>query len=93
MEKLVADGYTPFVVEYRAYGRLHDMFGFGDILALRKGERLLVQTTSYGNVSARVKKITEHQNLGIVRDADFRIVVHGWRLKNGAWVCREVDLS
>lgn len=93
MEKLVADGYQPFVVEYRAYGRLHDMFGFGDILALRKDERLLVQTTSYSNVPARVKKITEHENLGIVRDAGFRIIVHGWRVKNKVWICREVDLS
>lgn len=93
MEKLQADGYIPFLVEYRAYGRLHDLLGFADILALKKDERLLVQTTSYSNIPARVKKITEHENLAIARDAGFRIVVQGWRQKNKVWICREVDLS
>lgn len=93
MQRLVAEGYQPFVVEYYAYGRKHDLFGFADILACKKDEALLVQTTSYSNIPARVKKITEHPNVSAVRDAGFRIVVEGWRLKDGVWISRQVDLS
>lgn len=94
VQKLHTDQYQlVWITEFFAYGKRHDLFGFGDILALKKGEILLVQTTTYSNVSARVKKITEHENVGHVRDAGIRIVVHGWHKKNDAWICREVDLS
>ena len=35
-----------------------------------------MQSTSYTNVSARVTKIAEHDNVGRVRKAGIRIVVH-----------------
>lgn len=71
-----------------------DLFGFIDIMALNGEETLAVQTTSASNVSARVKKITEHENLSAVRDAGWRILVHGWRKNSkGRWVLVERDIS
>lgn len=93
VQRLSDLGYLPFVVEFFAYGKKHDLFGFGDLVGLKKGEMLIVQCTTASNVSARVKKITEHENVGFVRDANLRIVVWGWREKNNEWICREVDLS
>lgn len=75
-------------------GKRYDLFGFIDLLALRGSETLAVQTTSYSNVSARVKKIADHENVGFVRDAGWGIAVHGWFKKpNGRWEVRIVDLS
>ena len=93
LKKLRDEGYLANVVERRFGGRLHDLYGFIDILAIKKGEVLGVQTTSGSNVSARVNKITDHENVGIVREADIGIHVHGWRKAKGKWICRTVDLS
>lgn len=56
-----------------------DLFGFADILALKEGQTpLLVQTTSGGGVSSRIKKILEHENYPLVSSI-FDVHVHGWR--------------
>lgn len=71
-----------------------DLFGFIDVIAIRPDETLAVQTTSAANVSSRVRKIADHPNIGFVREAGWRIVVHGWAKKSGKWVLtREVDIS
>jgi len=94
LKKLRDEGYLANVVERRYGGRLHDLYGFIDILAISPdGDVLGIQTTSGSNVSARIKKITNHQNVGRVRDANIGIHVHGWRKAKGKWVCRTVDLS
>jgi carbonic anhydrase len=89
-------GYLAEVVEKtipRVFIR-KDLYGFIDILAIRDGEILGVQATSGDNVSKRVDKIANHDNVGAVRKAGIRIHVHGWR-KNSKrrWVLREVDCS
>lgn len=88
-------GYTVAIVEYFNYftKRRHDLFQFADLMAIRKGEVMLVQVTSGSNVSARVKKITENEHIGAVRDAGIRVCVHGWRKLKAGWACKEVDLS
>lgn len=71
-----------------------DLFGFADVVALGDREVIFVQATSASNVSSRVKKIAEHENVGAVRRAGVKILVHGWRKdKTGHWVLREVDCS
>lgn len=102
---LSENGYQAEVVEqYKpvrgnwALGKRHDLFGFGDIFAIHKEryEILIVQTTAYSGVSARVKKIKSDDlaaNVALVRKAGIRIVVHGWRKVKGRWTFREVDLS
>lgn len=72
-----------------------DLFGFGDVFCLGDGEAVMVQATSLSNVSARVKKITEHEHLAAVRKAGLRILVQGWGKRAGKrfYEVREVDLS
>ena len=93
---LESRGYRVAIVEHwNSFARIRqDLFGFIDLLALRDGETLGVQTTSASNMSVRIKKIADHENVGVVREAGWGIHCHGWR-KNaaGKWVCREVDLS
>jgi len=61
-----------------------DLYGFADVLCVknttfRDGEPpiVVVQSTSHSNISARVKKIMESQNLPIVAGAGIMVVVHG----------------
>jgi hypothetical protein len=84
-------GYTCDIAEYwHAFARIRkDAFGFIDIWCLGDNEIIGVQATSYSNVSARVKKIAEHENVGAVRKAGIRLLVQGW---DGAKL-REVDVS
>jgi hypothetical protein len=93
---LRAFGWTVGVVEQRIprTNITRDLFGFIDLVALRGAETMAVQVTSGSNVAARVRKITEAEDLGAVRQAGWAIVVHGWR-KNAAgnWILRVVDLS
>jgi hypothetical protein len=84
-------GYTCQVVEHwNPWAKIRqDLFGFGDVLCLGDNEVVMVQATSYSNVSARVAKIADHENTPAVRKANIRILVQGW---DGAKL-REVDCS
>lgn len=54
-----------------------DLLGFADIIAL-KDHVLLVQTTSYSNIAARVKKIQAAHAFPHCKRAGVLIHVHGW---------------
>ena len=88
-------GYLVEVVEkWNSFTRTRkDLWGWADLLAIRRGEVLAVQITSEG-VANRVKKVTDSETIGRVREAGVRVEVHGWR-KNvkGRYVQRVVDLS
>lgn len=92
---LEAQGYKVWITEHwNSFARIRqDLFGFIDLLALRGDETLAVQTTSYSNVSARVRKIADHENVSAVRDAGWSISVHGWHKVGSRWQVRVVDLS
>ena len=95
LKRLRKEGYTAEVVEKwipRANVR-KDLFGFIDIVALRGDETLAVQACNYSDVSKRVKKITDSEYLPTVRDAGWRIEVHGWHKPKHRFVCRVVDIS
>ncbi|MHC9085362.1 hypothetical protein ACYX7E_10020 [Luteimonas sp. RIT-PG2_3] len=89
------DGWHPWVVEtYSSFTRKrYDLYGFIDILAIKGSETLAVQATSYSNVSSRVNKIADHENVGRVREAGWRIEVWGWHKVGNRWQCRVVDCS
>ena len=95
LEYLRDQGYLCAIVEHwNPFARIRqDLWGWADILAIRKNEVLAVQVTASA-VSDRIKKIEAAPTLGIVREAGIRIEVHGWR-KNaaGKYVMRIVDLS
>jgi hypothetical protein len=92
---LKEDGWSVAIVEYwNPFARRRvDLFGFIDILALKGDETLALQVTSGTNVSARVKKITDHANIAAVRDAGWRVEVWGWRKLKSGWSPKIVDLS
>lgn len=97
LKRIKTDGWTTVaIVEFwNPFARVRqDLFGFIDILAINDdGEVLAVQTTSYTNISARVKKIAENKNIGRVRKANWRIEVHGWRKVKNRWEVKVVDVS
>jgi hypothetical protein len=89
------DGWLAEVVERWVPGAniRKDLFGWIDIVALRDGETLAVQCTSYTNISARVKKIADSETVTQVRKAGWLIWVIGWRKVNNRWTQRTVDCS
>ena len=94
------DGWTCEIVEHwNSFSRTRrDLFGGLDILAIRDGETLGVQTTSGTNVSARLAKIKAEPRLAQWLRAGNRLMVHGWR-KVGArgavkkWECRVEEVT
>ncbi len=54
---------------------------------------LFVQSTSYSNVSSRVKKCKASENLPICLYAGNRVEVHGWRKVGHRWKCRVVKVT
>jgi hypothetical protein len=97
LKKLRDAGYLAEVVEKRnPHTRtLNDLYGFIDILAIRPGEVLGVQTTSNAHVANRCSKIADHPNVAAVREAGIRLEVHGWsqKKKGARYECRVVDVS
>lgn len=76
--------------------RRHDLFGFTDLFCIHRetGDIRLVQSTSHSNVSSRINKITNHENLPLVRKAGMAIEVHGWKKNSkGRWSARREDIS
>jgi hypothetical protein len=72
-----------------------DLYGIIDILALSGAETVAVQSTTWGNVSARIKKMRESPNIDAIRKAGWKILVHGWR-KNPLtkrYELKEIDIS
>jgi hypothetical protein len=97
LKKIKTDGWTTVAIveHWNPFARIRqDLFGFIDILAINnKGEVLAVQTTSYTNIGARVKKIAENEHINNVREAGWTIEVHGWHKKNNRWQVKVVDVS
>jgi len=88
-------GYLCAIVEkWNPHARIRqDLWGWCDILAIKKDEVLAVQVTSTG-VSSRIKKIQESETVGRVREAGIRIEVHGHRKNSkGEYVMRIEDIS
>lgn len=67
-----------------------DLYGFIDVLCV--GEDIVgVQTTTKGNMKARIDKISNHDNFAAVLGSGIRIVVHGWEKKDNRWVLSEFE--
>jgi hypothetical protein len=95
-ERLRAQGFLPQTIErWNPHAKVrNDLFGFIDVLAIRKGEILGVQATSRDDVSHRAAKIADHPNVSAVRKAGIRIEVWAWgKMASGRWEVRVVDCS
>lgn len=95
------DAWTVQIVErWNPFAKVRqDMFGFIDLVAMSPSRGILaVQTTSGGNVSARVEKIRQEPRAALWLASGGRIQVHGWR-KVGAkgtrktWECRILEIA
>lgn len=77
-----------------AIKRRKDLFGFIDILAVREGKTLAVQTTSNSNCAARYRKIKTEcaAEFEQVRAAGWVVHVHGWAKSKGRWKLREIEV-
>jgi hypothetical protein len=88
-------GYLAAVVErFNSYTkRKNDLWGFVDIVAIKDGKTIGVQTTSSAHVADRIAKIRAHENCAAVL-ACWTVIVHGWakrgpRGKRKVWTLRE----
>lgn len=94
--RLEAEGYTVAIVEHwhPVLKLRQDLFGFIDLLAIRRDETLAVQTTTTDHQAERIRKIADSPHVGAVREAGWAIHVHGW-MKNakGRWVLTVTDIS
>lgn len=95
LRTLRANGYIAEVVEkwIPGAGIRKDLFGFIDIVAVRDGETVGIQTTSKSNISARVRKIEDSPYLNQLRKANWTILVHGWYKADNRWVCAVKNVS
>ncbi len=58
-----------------------DLFGLCDILCVKRGEILFVQTTTVSNQADRVNKLLALANTFSILEAGGKIHVHGWGKK------------
>jgi len=81
LKLLREQGYTCWIVEvYNRFAKKRlDLFNFADILAIKPGEILAVQTTTASHLSERIKKITAEPMAKTWCEAGGLIVCHGWR--------------
>ena len=88
-------GYLSWITEHWCSftRKRKDLWTICDVLCLKDDEVCAVQTTSYSNISARVKKITECEYTETLRKANIRIEVHGWRKVGNQWQVKIKDLS
>lgn len=100
LKLLRSEGWTAATVEkWNPHCKIRqDLWGFGDLLAFRGDQVLIVQTTSGSNVTARIAKMrlipaVDHW----LESASRRIVVHGWRRlivgRRKLWSCRTIEVT
>ena len=76
-----------------------DLMGFVDVIAVRKEELVLCQTTSWTAMSSRLKKIRQNEYAKwLIGVPGIRIVIHGWkktRTEGGAvrWKVKEQEVT
>src|SRR5919106_4620203 len=80
LKHLRQQGYLAQVTErWNSFaGIRQDLFGFIDILAVRDGETLAIQTTSGSNVAARKAKLLSLPAVEQCLGAGWSVTIHGW---------------
>lgn len=88
-------GYTAAVVErWNPHALIRqDLYGIVDILAVGHGRTVAIQSTSYSNVSARVKKVQESDVIATLCDAGWLFIVQGWRKPKARWEHRSLLIT
>jgi hypothetical protein len=80
LSHLRQQGYLVAIVEHwnSFTRRRNDLFQFADLLAVKDGITLAVQTTSGSNMAARLSKLTGIAAVGQCIRAGWRVEIHGW---------------
>lgn len=89
LDLLRARGYYAIPVEEHVYrpGKTEkddplvytkDLFGCIDLIGLKKGETIAVQTTSLSNISSRIAKVAASEGFEFMKLAGWKVQVHGW---------------
>lgn len=72
-----------------------DLFGVLDLVALRDGVTLGIQTTTRGEMGKRARKIAASETTPALHAAGWRLVVHGWYQPRGPrtrWELEELEV-
>jgi len=98
-------GWTCGIVEkFNVFAKIRiDLFGFVDILCLREGKMLAVQTTTATHLEERKNKILANPNYPLLKSTGCGIELHGWgkysvknkngkRSKRKIWRLKEIKL-
>ena len=70
-----------------------DLFGFIDVLAVKDGDTLGIQCTTFNNRLARVRKIESSEHLPVLRKANWSLEVWGWIKRGSRWEVDIIDIS
>ena len=96
IDYLYSIGYSLVVKgeRWNSFARIRqDFAGIIDLVAFKKGETLGVQVTSRSNIPSRVRKIADHDSTPHIRDAGWKLMIHGWDKHEGKHRVKEVDVS
>lgn len=97
LRKLKSEGYTTVEIteHWNSWARVRqDLFSIIDVLAVKDGVTTGIQVTSKANANARIKKIANSEHISNLRDAGWKILVHGWfKNKSNKWEVKEIDIS
>jgi hypothetical protein len=90
----IRQGYLHENVERKNHygGVKNDLYGFGDFLAVRGGDTLLVQTTSASNAAARLKKAEALPALKEWLSGPRRFEVHSWSKQGRFWIVKRIEV-
>jgi hypothetical protein len=82
------------VEKWNPHARIRqDLFGFIDVIGVKRDKTIGVQSTSFANRTSRMRKMAEHENIGQVREAGWILEVHGWRKKKNRWEVKIEDMT
>lgn len=70
-----------------------DFLGIGDVFATNGKELLIVQTTSKGHISDRLKKARKCEPLKLWIEAGGNFIITGWWKEKGRWKCKSVTID
>ncbi len=89
------EGFTCEVVEHwnSFVRRRKDLFGFIDVLGVGRDGTIAVQVCRRDDMATRRAKIAASDTVGAVREAGWKIEVHGWDLFKNRWRVKREDVS
>jgi hypothetical protein len=86
LKKLRGDGYRADVVERKIHGYIkNDYLGIIDIIGIKPGKIIGIQSTSYNAATKHRKIIRASENLKLWKDAGARFELWLWRKPKHRW--------